>query len=611
MRLGAAWVGNQDWEFTVWAPQRQQVDVELLTSEPRWVPMQPTELGHWQVTITNLPPDTRYRYRLDGQDSFPDPASQFQPEGAHGPSQVVAHHAFEWTDQNWHGIPLAEYIIYELHVGTFTPEGTFDAIADRLADLKELGINAIEIMPVSQFPGDRNWGYDGTYVYAVQNSYGGPEGLKRLVNACHQQGIAVVMDVVYNHFGPEGNYTGQYGPYFTEHYRTPWGSAVNFDDADSPGVRNFVIENALYWLEQYHIDALRLDAVHAIYDYGAYHILAEMADRVAELNQQSQFQRYLIAESDLNDVEIVRSRSQNGHGMDAQWSDDYHHCVHTLLTGENIGYYQDFGTCEQLAKVWRKSFAYTWNYSNDRQRYHGSDPSDCNLFQFVVAVQNHDQVGNRMLGERLSHLVSFEAQKLAAGCLILAPAIPMLFMGEEYGEDAPFLYFISHTDPDLVKAVREGRRREFEAFHLEGEPPDAASLEAFQTSTLNWDKRTQGQHGVLLEFYQTLIQLRRSSPALMNCDRTCLEASADEANRVLALRRWQGNDQTLALFSFNDNPAPIPTEWLAGRNWQKLLDSADSHWKGNGSTLPDTLTSNSHDSLTVSPWSVAVYGGKE
>lgn len=604
MRLGAAWVGNQDWEFTVWAPQRQQVDVELLTPEPRWVPMQPAELGHWQVKISNLPPDARYRYRLDGADSFPDPASHFQPEGPHEPSQVVSHHQFEWSDQDWRGIPLADYIIYELHVGTFTPAGTFDAIADRLADLKALGVNAIEIMPVAQFPGDRNWGYDGTYIYAVQNSYGGPEGLKRLVNACHQQGIAVVLDVVYNHFGPEGNYVGQYGPYFTAHYKTPWGNAINFDDADSPGVRNFVVENVMYWLEHYHIDALRLDAVHAIYDYGAYHILAEIADRVAEFNQQSGFQRYMIAESDLNNVQVIRPRSRNGHGMDAQWSDDYHHCVHTLLTGENIGYYQDFGACEQLAKVWRKSFAYTWDYSPERQRYHGNDPSECDLFQFVVAVQNHDQVGNRMLGERLSHLVSFEAQKLAAALLILAPAIPMLFMGEEYGEDAPFLYFISHTDPDLVQAVREGRKREFEAFHLEGEPPDAAGLEAFQTSTLNWDKRTQGQHGVLFQFYQTLIQLRQNSPALKNCDRACLEASCDEANRVLALRRWQGDDQILALFSFNDNPAPIPTTWLAGKTWQKRLDSADTRWKGNGSTLPETA----QEELMMTPWSVGVYG---
>lgn len=604
MRIGATYLGNEQCEFTVWAPLVEQVAVELVAPEQRLVPLERREHGHWQAIAEGVAPEAQYRYQLNGDLSFPDPASQFQPEGVHGPSQVVDHRAFQWTDQNWKSIPFKDLIIYELHVGAFTPEGTFEAIAARLPDLKELGINAIEIMPVAQFPGHRNWGYDGVYPYAVQNSYGGPEGLKRLVNTCHEQGMAVILDVVYNHFGPEGNYVSNFGPYFTAKYRTPWGDGINFDDVYSDGVRNYVVENVLHWFEHYHLDALRLDAIHAIYDFGAYHILAEVADRVRAFNLERDRQHCLIAESDLNDVRVIRPREQEGHGMDAQWTDDYHHCVHTLLTGEKTGYYQDFGSCEQLAKIWRKSFAYTWDYSPDRKRYHGSDPSDRPWSEFVVFVQNHDQVGNRMLGERLSQLVSFEALKLAAASVILAPGIPMLFMGEEYGEEAPFLYFIDHTDPDLVEAVRAGRRREFEAFHLEGDPPDAASLETLKTSTLNWEQRTEGKHAVILQLYQQLIQLRRTLPPLMQFDRRHLEVSCSEADQLLSFRRWQDDKEVLGVMNYSQNA--VTWDGLqSGGTWQKQLDSADPRWLGPGVTLPDQLEP--HSSLTIPPLSFALY----
>jgi maltooligosyltrehalose trehalohydrolase len=606
MRVGAAYLGEQWWEFTVWAPLRQQVEVDIVAPEAKTVAMQPIDYGYWRTTVSDLSAEARYCYRLDGKESYPDPASHFQPEGVHAPSQVVHHAAFNWTDGDWSGIPLDDLIIYELHVGTFTPAGTFAAIAPRLAALKELGVNAIELMPVAQFPGDRNWGYDGTFPYAVQNSYGGPAALKQLVDTCHQQGMAVILDVVYNHFGPEGNYTSQFGPYFTGRYNTPWGKAVNFDDAYSEGARNYVIENALHWFEHYHFDALRLDAIHAIYDSGAYHILAEMRDRVDQFNQQVNRHHLLIAESDLNDVRVIRSRDRGGHGMDAQWSDDYHHCVHTLLTGEQAGYYQDFGQCEQLAKVWRQSFAYTWNYSQDRKRFHGSDPSDQPLNQFVVCVQNHDQVGNRMLGERLAELVSFEALKLAAGTLMLAPGIPMLFMGEEYGEEAPFLYFISHTDPDLVQAVRDGRKREFEAFHLQGEPPDAASVETFRRSTLNWEQRTDGHHGVMLQLYRQLIQLRRTLPPLTNRDRACLDVTCREADRLLTMRRWQGEKETLSLFNFNSQAVALKDLPIAG-TWHQQFDSAEAQWMGSGSTLPEQLMAAMDQPPTMPALSVALY----
>ncbi|MGJ3251383.1 MAG: malto-oligosyltrehalose trehalohydrolase [Elainellaceae cyanobacterium] len=605
MQIGATYLGHGQCEFTVWAPQHQNVAVEIVAPDPKVISLEPAdERGYWTTTIGGLSADTQYRYQLDGETSYPDPASHWQPDGVRGASQVVDHHAFSWTDSNWKGISLEDLIVYELHVGTFTPDGTFEAIADRLDDLKDLGINAIEIMPVSAFPGDRNWGYDAAYPYAVQHSYGGPDGLKRLVNRCHEAGFAVILDVIYNHFGPEGNYTSQFAPYFTGRYNTPWGKAINFDDAHSDGVRNFVIENVLYWLEQFHIDGLRLDAIHAIFDFGAKPILAEVSERVAELDERLGRKHLLIAESDLNDVRVVQPRDQNGYGMDAQWSDDFHHSLHVLLTGEKTGYYEDFGTCAQFAKAFEKSFVYTWDYSTYRKRTHGSDVSDRPPSQFVVFAQNHDQVGNRMLGERLSTLVPFESLKLAAGAVMFAPAVPLMFMGDEYGEEAPFQYFISHTDPDLVEAVRQGRKDEFKAFHAQGEPPDAQSIETFQRCILNWDQRKQGNHGILRQFYQRLIGLRRKLAPLTHFNRSYVEMTVSETDKLVAFRRWKGEEEVLGIMNFGDQ-AVTWTDLQSWGTWHKQIDSADQRWLGPGFTLPDTLTLN--DSPTIQPYSIALY----
>ncbi|HHP7244103.1 MAG TPA: malto-oligosyltrehalose trehalohydrolase [Elainellaceae cyanobacterium] len=604
MQIGATYLGHGQCEFTVWAPQLQKVAVEIVAPDPKIVSLEPAERGYWTTTIGGLSADTQYRYQLDETSSYPDPASQWQPDGVHGASQVVDHHAFSWTDGNWKGIPLEELIVYELHVGTFTPDGTFEAIANRLDDLKDLGVNAIEIMPVSAFPGDRNWGYDAAYPYAVQHSYGGPNGLKNLVNQCHEAGFAVILDVIYNHFGPEGNYTSQFAPYFTGRYSTPWGKAINFDDAHSDGVRNFVIENVLYWFDQFHMDGLRLDAIHAIFDFGAKPILAEISERVAELDTRLGRKHLLIAESDLNDVRVVQPRDQNGYGMHAQWSDDFHHSLHVLLTGEKTGYYEDFGTCAQFAKAFEKSFVYTWDYSTYRKRTHGSDVSDRSPSQFVVFAQNHDQVGNRMLGERLSKLVSFESLKLAAGALMFAPAVPLMFMGEEYGEEAPFQYFISHTDPDLVEAVRQGRKDEFRAFHAQGEPPDAQSIETFQRCVLNWDQRKQGNHGILRQFYQRLIELRRKLAPLTHFNRSCVDTSVSETDKLVAFRRWKGDEEVLGILNFGSH-AVTWTDLQSWGTWHKQIDSADQRWLGPGFTLPDTLTLN--DSPTIQPYSIALY----
>lgn len=614
MQLGSWYLGDRQTCFTLWAPLLKEVSLHIVAPEDKLLPMQRDEQGYWQIT-TEAEPGTLYFYRHDGQDDRPDPVAFSQPQGIHKASEVVDHQAFSWTDSQWRGIALEEMVIYELHVGTFTPQGTFEAIIDRLPDLKELGINTIEIMPVAQFPGERNWGYDGVFPFAVQNSYGGVAGLKKLVDACHAAGLSVILDVVYNHLGPEGNYLWCLGTYFTDRYKTPWGSAINFDDAYADGVREYFTQNALYWFRELHIDALRLDAVHAIYDFGARHILLEISEATRQLSQAAGRQFYLIAETDLNDPRIIRPSAVGGYGIDAQWCDDFHHIIHTLLTGENHGYYEDYGPFSQLAKAYEKSYIYTWDYCPTRKRHHGLDPSDCPPKQFVVCIQNHDQVGNRMLGDRFSTLISFEAQKLAAAALLLSPFVPMLFMGEEYGEPNPFLYFVSHGDPALVEAVRKGRKEEFAAFHAAGEAPDPQSEDAFQQSKLQWDKRHEGKHGTLWRFYQTLLKQRKQHPALAHAalDRKTYEVSAMENEKVLRLRRWQGSHQVLCLMNFNTQPVQL-TMALPPGTWKKTLDSADTTWAGPGSTLPDIIPTERDSTvpqqhLTIAPHSVVMYVG--
>ena len=613
MKLGANYSGENRCEFRVWSPLRESVSVKIVSPEKRLIPLERDQQGYWSATVENIPPGTRYFYQLDQQFTHPDPASYSQPEGVHRASEVIDQNTFIWQDQNWKTIPLDELIVYELHVGTFTPEGTFEAIIPRLPELLELGINAIELMPIGQFPGDglrpaegyRNWGYDGVYLYAAQNSYGGVEGLKRLVNACHQQGVAVILDAVYNHFGPEGNYMAEFGPYFTERYRTAWGFAVNYDQAYCQGVRQFVIENALYWLREFHIDALRLDAADNIFDLGAKHILQELADNVAEFSQQQGRKFYLMAETDLNDAKLIRSKSVGGYGLDVHWCDDFHHAIHTVLTGENMGYYKDYGRCEQLAKSYRESFIYTWDYSPNRQRLHGQSAADCPPYQFLVFSQNHDQIGNRLLGERLTALVSYEALKLAAATVLLAPYIPLLFIGEEYGEPAPFQYFISHSDRELVEAVRKGRKADFEAFHLAGDPPDVQSREIFEQCKLNWQLKQEGKHKALWELYQILIGLRKKIPALKLRDRNHQEVQCIEENKLLYFRRWFEADQVFCLFNYSQNEVQY-TPNLAGKSWHKCLDSNDEKWMGSGSSLPEILSDSQR--LILPPESFVLYG---
>ena len=586
MTIGADYREDGTCVFTVWAPVPKKVELSIISSKPCLVPLEKGKRGYWRVTLKNIEPGTRYKYRLNGADRWPDPASHYQPDGPHGPSSVVDHGSFSWSDSSWRSIPLRKMIMYELHVGTFTPEGTFEAIIGRLDDLKNLGINTLSLMPVSQFPGERNWGYDGTYLYGVQNSYGGPEGLKKLVDACHQKEIAVLLDVVYNHFGPEGCYLAKYGRYFTRKFKTSWGQAVNYTGSESDPVRSFVINNAIYWFDRYHIDGLRLDAIHEICDMGAKHVLGELAKNVEAFSRSRGRKFYLVAESPLNDARVIRTRDKGGFGIDGQWSDDFHHVVHTLLTGENKGYYCDYGRLEHLEKAYTEGFVYSWNYSTYRKKHYGSSSRDIPAQRFVVCSQNHDQVGNRMRGERLCHLVSFEAAKLAAGAVLLSPFVPMLFMGEEYADPSPFLYFVSHTDENLIRAVTRGRNRGYKKFRWKGEPFDPQSVKTFVTSRLTWEKRTEGKHRIMLDFYQALIALRNSVPALGNLDKNSLRVQADPATRVLLMHRQLVGSYVACVMNFSDEDRVMPMRLPEGI-WMKLFDSADEQWNGPGSSLPE------------------------
>ncbi|HEY0794585.1 MAG TPA: malto-oligosyltrehalose trehalohydrolase [Acidisarcina sp.] len=500
--------------FRVWAPAVKQVEIKIdeTRSELRSIGG-----GWWEATVAQAGPGSDYAYILDGEEpAVPDPRSEWQPAGVHGPSRLVDHSAFQWNDLSWQAPEFAEGIIYELHVGTFTAEGTLDAAISRLVYLADLGVTHVELLPVAAFPGVHGWGYDGVDLFAVHEPYGGPEALKRFVDAAHGKGLAVVLDVVYNHFGPDGAYLGKFGPYLTSSHTTPWGDAVNFEDAGSHEVRRFFCDNALMWLREYHIDGLRLDAVHAYMDRSAINFMEQLSEEVRELERGLGKKFVLIAESDLNDPRLVTSRELGGYGLDAAWSDDFHHALVTVLTGEREGYYADFGSLEDLRKSLEQIFVYDGQYSVYRDRVHGRPAGQLPGWKFLGYSQNHDQVGNRAQGERLSHLVGTGCAKVAAALVLLAPFVPMLFQGEEFASSSPFLYFTDHED-ELGKLVSEGRKKEFIAFGWKPEEiPDPQAQETFEKSKLNWEEARETPHISMLEWYRALIRLRRSTPSLMD-----------------------------------------------------------------------------------------------
>ena len=493
--------------FEVWAPRSSEVAVVL--GGRRVALTGPDDAGWFAVSVDDAGPGDDYGYSLDGAPPRPDPRSPWQPAGVHGLSRLVDHGAFGWTDGRWVPPPLDECVLYELHIGTFSPEGTFDGAVAQLDHLVKLGVTAVEVMPVAEFPGTRGWGYDGVDLYAPHSAYGGPEGFKGLVDACHARGLAVLLDVVYNHLGPDGNYLREFGPYFTDRYSTPWGDAVNYDGPDSDAVRAFVVGNACMWVRDYHVDGLRLDAVHAIVDISATPIVEEIAAALHALGTSLGRPVYVVAESDLNDPRVVRAPEIGGYGCDAQWSDDFHHALHAVLTGEGEGYYADFGSLGQLAKALRQAFVYDGDYSPHRRRRHGGAPTGLASSAFLGYLQNHDQIGNRAAGERSSALLGTGRLKIAAAVVLCSPFVPMLFQGEEWGASTPFRYFTDHGDPRLGRLVSEGRRREFAAFGWSPDDvPDPQDPETFRRSKLDWDERDRSPHAELLDWHRQLIGLR-------------------------------------------------------------------------------------------------------
>ena len=606
LETGAS-VLNDGVQFRVWAPKASSVSLRVV-GESREISMNPEQKGYFTTFVNSLGAGTRYFYLLNSSQQRPDPASRSQPEGVHGPTEVIDPSEFKWEDQDWRGIPLEEMIIYEIHAGTFTHEGTFEAIIPFLDYLKkDLGVTTIELMPIGQFPGERNWGYDGTYLYAPQNSYGGPNGLKSLINVCHQKGLAILLDVVYNHLGPEGNYLGDYGPYFTDRYQTPWGPAINYDGPESDEVRKFVVDNTLYWVTEYHVDGLRIDAIHGIFDFSARHILNDIREAVDSEAKKLDRQIVVIAESDLNDVRVINPPNRGGYGLDAQWNDDFHHCLHTLLTEEHHGYYQDFGDINQLVKALREGFVYTGQYSSFRKRGHGSSPKHLSPTKFVIFSQNHDQVGNRMKGDRLSTLVPFEALKLAAGIVLLSPNVPLLFMGEEYGEQAPFQYFVNHSGHELVEAVRIGRKEEFAALGWTDQLPDPQDEATFSRSKIHLDLRKNGEHKILLDLYKTLIRLRRELPSLSHFSKSGMKVKALGKSHTILMKRQYAQDRVICIFNLNDKDIEI--EPLIDKGlWQRILDSSSSEWGGPGSPAPESIPSGgSKVSLKLNSFSFVLY----
>jgi maltooligosyltrehalose trehalohydrolase len=569
--------------FTVWAPRCQSVELVFIDGR---VPL-PMSVGPDRVcslTIPGVRAGARYQYRLDGTRYRPDPASRWQPEGVHGPSAVLDAGAFPWTDEGFRGHELAELVFYELHVGAFTTTGTFDAVIPHLGELVELGVTAIELMPVAEFPGSRNWGYDGVHLFAAQSTYGGPHGLMRLVDACHARGLSVILDVVYNHLGPEGNYLAEFGPYFTDRYRTPWGQAVNFDGPDASGVRRHFIENACSWIRDFHIDGLRLDAIHSIFDASPVHILTEIAEAVRKAGERMGRPVHVIAESHDNDRRLVLPPADGGLGLDAVWADDVHHALHVRLTGERGGYYTDFGAPDLLERAIAEGFAFQGQESAYFGRARGTPSADLGGEHFVICLQNHDQVGNRARGDRLGALVPFEAVKVAAALLFTAPALPLLFMGEEYGETAPFQFFTSFLDPALAQAVRDGRRGEFARFAWQGEVPDPGEPRTFLRSRLNLALAGAPRHRELRQYYRRLLTLRRIHPALGARGKERTDVSTDASGDVLTIVRTGPSGERIHLManlSGTRRPVPdVPTDWRV------MIDSEDTRFGGHGESHP-------------------------
>jgi maltooligosyltrehalose trehalohydrolase len=564
--------------FRVWAPRPSMVELDL---GDRRLPMIEAGSGWWSLAVPDAGPGSDYAFVLDDGPPLPDPRSPWQPDGVDGRSRVVDHARYRWTDRGWQAPPLAAAIVYELHVGTFSPAGSFAGVMERLGYLRDLGVTHVELMPVAQFSGHRGWGYDGVGLWAPHHAYGAPDDLKRLVDACHAEGLAVILDVVYNHLGPAGNHLARFGPYFTDRYRTPWGEAINLDGPDSDEVRRFICDNALMWLRDYHMDGLRLDAVHAIVDTSARHLLEQLSEEVDVLEAQLGRHLVLIAESDLNDPRVIRPPEVGGHGIDAQWADDLHHALHAMLTGELDGYYADFGGLAPVAKALEDAFVYDGRYSTFRRRVHGRPAAGSAGHRFVTCLQNHDQVGNRAQGERIGHLADIPRLRIGAALSLTAASVPMVFQGEEWAASTPFQYFTDHRDRELARAVSEGRREEFAAFGWDPEDvPDPQAPETFERSRLDWTELEREPHAGLLAWYRALIRARRQIPALRDGLLDRVRVLFDEAER------WIIVDRGAAVLACNLGDRPLRLPAPRGDARIVLASPADVRLDGEGLHLP-------------------------
>ncbi|WP_426328683.1 malto-oligosyltrehalose trehalohydrolase [Pedobacter sp. R-06] len=604
--IGLNFNENGEAEIRLWAPLAAQVSI-LIEDREISLALFDGGYGYWYLQTNQIKALDQYAFKINpitGGETLEraDPASLFQGEGPHGCSTAFDVNAFRWTDADWKGKDLNDLIIYELHTGTFTPTGDFSAIESKLDYLIELGITAVEIMPVAQFPGNRNWGYDGVFPFAVQNTYGGPLALQHLVNACHAKGLAVILDVVYNHLGPEGNYFSDFGGYFTNKYHTPWGKAINFDDAGCDAVRDFFIENALMWFRDFHIDALRLDAVHAIKDFSPVHILAEIKAYTEKLSQFTGRTYQLVVELDLNDDRYIRHQSEYGYGMDAQWVDEFHHALRVCTGQTKEGYYSDFNGVVDLAKSYQDAYVYTGQYSTHRQKKFGMPVQNASGAKFVVFSQNHDQVGNRMLGERSSALVSFEMLKVMAAAVFCSPFLPLIFMGEEWAETNPFQFFVSHSDEELIEAVRKGRKAEFAAFYNNGDTPDPLDESTFERSKLDWKKNDEPKHKIMFSYYKTLIALRKQHPVLANLDRKNVYAEAFSKKNCLVLKRWKDRGEIIVMFNFSKQKQMLSID-PAFKQASVLLDSTLLKW---GGPNPESNSIPAEGQITLFPESILI-----
>jgi len=585
------------WQIRVWAPMAKNVLCRFYQKDME-IALKPQQYGYWHAETDLLAAGDLYWISVDGNE-LPDPISLSQPEGVHGPSKVVDL-TFSWTDNDYRPPALSDFIIYELHVGTFTSSHDFDGVIKKIPYLKDLGITAIEIMPVAQFPGERNWGYDGVFPFAVQHSYGGASEFQRLVNSCHEANIAVILDVVYNHLGPEGNYFSNYGPYFTDKYHTPWGNALNYDDSYCHGQRDLVLNNVRMWFEDFHIDALRLDAVHAIKDFNAVHILQQIRKETDEIIAKSEKSHFLFIECDLNDRRFLDPLAKNGFGMDAQWLDEFHHSLRVSVGEPKKGYYEEFNGLADLVKAYEKAYVFDGNYSPHREKFFGTDTLGIKGDHFIVFCQNHDQVGNRMMGDRAASLYPVETTRLMAFAVFISPYLPLLFMGEEWGTERAFPYFTSHSDPKLVEQVRQGRKKEFEDFFEDSEFLDPQDETIFRNTVLNWDEQDSEVHQKHLSYYRSLIAFRKTNPVLKNIQRDEMTAKClpDQKVLILAMKKNESSLFVMMNFSAAVQQVTLPEDL----QWKMIFNTNEM----DAAVLSDT----DYAQITVAslkPWSGQVY----